>query len=221
MSETTVNIIIIGIVTLILVTLIIIALSFSNTGKKLASSGIQQVQNGANQFLDSQYDQYDQAKVSGQDVTAALKVFQDQDIAIVVLTQGEIKMQSANYDAGTVYNALNYNAVLTSGGNPAPNAAQTSASAGNVIEVRVQGQSAAAEPGSINDGAILTKYAGNSYYTGALKTDSNGNIVYNLNTKPTTISGKPSNIRSSAKFQAELIKDTSGTKIGIVFTQIQ
>ena len=150
-----------------------------------------------------------------------MKVFQDQDIAVVVLTQGEIKLQSAAYDAGTVYNALNYNAVLTSGGNPAPNAAQTSASAGNVVEVRIQGQDNAQEPGSINDGAILTKYAGNSYYTGALKTDNNGNIVYNLNTKPISISGKPSNIRQSAKFQAELIKDTSGTKIGIVFTQIQ
>ena len=77
---------------------------------------------GANQFLDSQYDQYDQAKVSRQDVITALKVFQDQNIAVVVLTQGEIKMQSAEYNTGTVYNALNYNAVLTSGKNPTPNA---------------------------------------------------------------------------------------------------
>ena len=221
MADTSVNMIILGIVLLILVALIVLALTVGNVGKKLASSGIQQVQNGANQFLDSQFDSYDQQKVSGQDVITALKVFQDQDKAVVVLTQGEIKMQSSAYDAGTVYNALNYNAVLTSGANPAPNAAQTSASAGNVVEVRIQGQDNAQEPGSINDGAILTKYAGNSYYTGALKTDNNGNIVYNLNTKPISISGKPSNIRQSAKFQAELIKDTSGTKIGIAFTQIQ
>ena len=116
MADTSVNMIILGIVLLILVALIVLALTVGNVGKKLASSGIQQVQNGANQFLDSQFDSYDQQKVSGQDVITALKVFQDQDIAVVVLTQGEIKLQSAAYDAGTVYNALNYNAVLTSGG---------------------------------------------------------------------------------------------------------
>ena len=85
MADTSVNMIILGIVLLILVALIVLALTIGNVGKKLASSGIQQVQNGANQFLDSQFDSYDQQKVSGQDVITALKVFQDQDIAVISL----------------------------------------------------------------------------------------------------------------------------------------
>ena len=51
MADTSVNMIILGIVLLILVALIVLALTVGNVGKKLASSGIQQVQNGANQFL--------------------------------------------------------------------------------------------------------------------------------------------------------------------------
>ena len=44
-------------------------------------------------------------------------------------------------------------------------------------------------------------------------------ITYNLNIKPMTVSGSAQFVRDNGKYLAELIKDTTGTIIGICFTQ--
>ena len=66
----------------------------------------------------------------------------------------------------------------------------------------------------------LTKSAGNSFYTLNLLVDeTNGTMTYNMNTLPTKKSGTNEFIRPTAKFLAELMKDTSGTITGVCFTQ--
>lgn len=60
----------------------------------------------------------------------------------------------------------------------------------------------------------LTMQTGDSFYTAKPQSGK-----WNLNTKPLTISGSNMFVRTNAKFMAELIKDSSGTNIGICFTQ--
>lgn len=60
---------------------------------------------------------------------------------------------------------------------------------------------------------------GNSWYEKNLKSDDNGTMTYNMNYLPAKKSGTDAFIRPTAKFLAEIIKDTTGTIVGICFTQ--
>lgn len=67
-----------------------------------------------------------------------------------------------------------------------------------------------------SNSTALTMNTGDSYYTSSPQTGK-----WNLNTKPMSISGSNTFVRNNGKFLAELIKDSSGTIIGIAFTQQQ
>lgn len=69
------------------------------------------------------------------------------------------------------------------------------------------------------DKSSLTKTAPNSFYTLNLATSAGGTMTFNMNTLQTKKSGTNEFIRPTAKFLAELIKDTSGTITGVSFTQ--
>lgn len=68
---------------------------------------------------------------------------------------------------------------------------------------------------SYKNSSALTRNTGDTFFTEAPKTP----ITYNLNTKPMTVSGSSQYVRDNGKFLAELIKDTTGTIVGIAFTQ--
>lgn len=61
----------------------------------------------------------------------------------------------------------------------------------------------------------LTREEGDTFYTANPVTP----VTYNLNTKPMTVSGSAQFVRDNGKYLAELIKDSTGTIIGIAFTQ--
>lgn len=61
----------------------------------------------------------------------------------------------------------------------------------------------------------LTRNSGDSFFTATQASP----LTYNLNTKPMGVSGSAPFVRDNAKFLAELIKDDTGTIIGISFTQ--
>ena len=58
--------------------------------------------------------------------------------------------------------------------------------------------------------------ATDSFYT--IDIDSSNGIKYNMVYLPTTKSGTNTFVRPTAKFLAELIKDSTGTIVGICFT---
>jgi hypothetical protein len=92
-----------------------------------------------------------------------------------------------------------------------------------------------AHPGTgFNYGAILTETATTSDYQSKAMEKAKiesidqswyessfaGNtITYNMNYIPLTQTGQPEFVRPTAKFLAELIKDSTGTIIGVCFTQ--
>lgn len=63
--------------------------------------------------------------------------------------------------------------------------------------------------------AALTRNSGDTFFTSTQVSP----ITYNLNVKPLSVSGSQQFIRENGKFLAELIKDSTGTIIGVCFTQ--
>lgn len=67
--------------------------------------------------------------------------------------------------------------------------------------------------------SAITKASGQSWYVLNINVDGEGSMKYNMDYLPTKKSGTNQFIRPTAKFVAELIKDTTGTIVGICFTQ--
>lgn len=67
--------------------------------------------------------------------------------------------------------------------------------------------------------SVMNREGNDSFYTHDLKVEDNGNMEFNSVYLPLTRSGTPTFVRPTAKFLAELIKDTTGTIVGVCFTQ--
>lgn len=181
----------IGIILIILCSLIAIVFALLTMMKNITNTGSGQLQNGLDQMLASQFQDYDQKIITGTQVASAMSIFDGQPVAFVVRTNASDKASKAYC----------YGALIAG----TTEAAAEQASDGKVYTVAT----------STITGA---KEAGAGYYTLSLDV-SKGSYAYNLNIKPTRTSGTSTYIRSSAKFMAELIHDSTGDTVGIVFTQ--
>lgn len=65
----------------------------------------------------------------------------------------------------------------------------------------------------------LSKEEDNSWYVLNLDSGDSGSMTYNMNYLDAKKTGTDAYIRPTAKFLAELIKDSTGTIVGICFTQ--
>lgn len=68
---------------------------------------------------------------------------------------------------------------------------------------------------SYKNSTAPTRNTGDTFFTASPVSP----VQYNLNTKPLSVSGSAQYVRDNGKFLAELIKDSTGTIIGICFTQ--
>lgn len=209
----------VGIILIILCALIAIVFSLLTMMKNITSSGSQSLQNGLDQLSDSEFQNYDQKTVSGTDVAAAIKIFEGRPVSFVVVTRADLgggEIDSAG-KTGHLYGANlaeRANTAGTAGGS----------NAGDTYDCKVALSSAAESShptpaGNSFTGAGIVKYEGNAYYTGTLFTNNAGSVTYNMNVRPLSVTGMNTYVRPSAKFLAELIKDKTGTKIGVCFVQ--
>ena len=204
----------VGIILVILCALIAIVFSLLTMMKNITSSGSQSLQNGLDQLTDSEFQSYDQENVSGTDVMAAVKIFEGRTVGFVVVSQADIKDNGGQANGATGHW---YGAKLTAGQAVSTNTAHSGNNAGDVGLITVK-STTGSEPTDAPTDAI-TKYEGNAYYTGAIDM-STGAPQYNMNVRPMSVTGTRCFVRSSAKFLAELIKDPTGTKVGVCFTQV-
>lgn len=185
----------IGIGLVVLCFLVTITLSLLMIVKNITNSGSSTLQSGLDQMLQTQFDDYDQTVKTGTEVNSAVKLFNGQAVAILVRTKACQESEEGLW-------AYNYGALL-----------EKSAKA----EYEVGEESI--ETYGLQNATPLTRLrTTDSYYTMNLA-GNGGGIKFNLNVRPTSITGGQAFVRSSAKFIAELIKDNTGTTVGIVFTQ--
>jgi ABC-type transport system involved in multi-copper enzyme maturation permease subunit len=193
----------IAIVIFFVVAVVAIALLLLAMVKNITNAGATQMQNSVTQILDSRFDDYDQQVVTGSRVKTAIKQFHGTDIGIIVKTTADLKSQSDTAPYGRNYGALLLN---LNGGNP------TSKSTKVTDGVSGDEYRCSAAPGKAS--------ASDAFYTAAFDRSANQTLQFNNNIKPLSRSGYAGFVRDSASFQATLIQDPSGTKIGVVFEQV-
>lgn len=180
----------IGIGLVILCFLIAIVLSLLLVVKNITNSGANQMESGLSQMMATTYDDYDQQIVTGTKVNSAVKLFSGESIAIVVVTG---LCQDNNIKGGYCY--------------------------GYLLDSYTQSGTAAAGYSYSRAGELTKADPADTYYTEA-PVSASASTKWNLNTKPMSESGTNQYVRDNGKFLAELIKDTTGTIIGISFTQM-
>lgn len=182
----------IGIGLIILCSLVAIVFALLTMMKNVTNSGSATLQNGLDQMLASQFQDYDQKVKTGTEVMAAMKIFEGQPVAFVLKTN-LCQKSGSSYANGFIFGALLTD--FTACDTEQPND-------GKAYKLNTP----------------LTKETGQSFYRKNLYVN-NGAYEYNLNTKVCNTSGTSSYVRTSAKFMAELIKDDSDMTVGISFTQ--
>ena len=181
----------IGIILCILVFLIAIIFSLLTIVRNITNTEASQMQNGLDQMSESQFNDYDQKTVTGTQVMSALKIFEGQNVAIVIQT-------AQSYIKDTNKEGYNYGALL----------------------VKADGNAGSVE--NVGATVLLPKNTltfKNGGYVANLYNDK-GAYKYNWNVRPCGQSGTNTYVRSSAKFFAQLIKDSTDTIVGVTFRQL-
>lgn len=218
----------IGIILIILCSLIAIVFSLLTMMKNITNSGSSQLQSSLDQMLISKFDDYNQTTVSGNAVTAAIKVFEGNDVAIVVRPNIATKETAKDFKALGGYN---YGANLCGYGG-----ATMGGSAFTPIELKGYGDVYLSTNTIDLDGSSacpiyddsfnfdtngLALHKSKTYYVGQLAVKEGDVLVStNPNSRPLNASGRPTYVRSNAKYRAMLIKDSGGGIIGVCFDEL-
>lgn len=216
----------VGITVILVAALVATVLNLMVMSNSLLSNGQTTLQSGIDSVSTQEFAAYDNTKVSGTQVATALSLFQGRDVAIVIQTKAFADLKSKS---GESYNtkAINYGALLTANGtasnstNPIiaiedskeehGNFITTQSKTAYVIEFTEEGQS---------DGKSIWRDKGAANYTGYLH-NSSGLVDSSYDTIGTTELGNAAYLLSSSRFSSVLIKDPTGSIIGIFFKQLK
>lgn len=222
----------VGITVILVAALVATVLNLMVMSNSLLSGGQTTLQSGIDSVSTQEFASYDNTKVSGTQVSTALSLFQGRDVAIVVQTKAlstiEQSVASCPLSGGWSNTAINYGALLTSDGlssnknsnmphfteykNSTPDVSglnSPQAKTAYLVEFK--------EETATN--VALTRKNGNPFYTAQLH-NTNGLVDSSYDTIGTTELGNYAYILSSARFSSTLIKDETGSIIGIFFKQL-
>lgn len=211
----------VGITVILVAALVATVLNLMVMSNSLLSGGQTTLQSGIDSVSTQEFASYDNTKVSGTQVSTALSLFQGRDVAILIQTKA-----FAEAADGGANKAINYGALLTKDGkssNPSNMPAkQTYASGTQSTYLTLQAKTAYIVNFSdtdANNTAIVRK-AGAANYEGYLH-NSNGLVDSSYDIIGTTELGNSAYLLSSSRFSSVLIKDPTGSIIGIFFKQLQ
>lgn len=212
----------VGITVILVAALVATVLNLMVMSNSLLSGGQTTLQSGIDSVSTQEFATYDNTKVSGTQVATALSMFQGRDVAIVIQTKAFAAIDTAHETK-----AINYGAILTSNGgsSEAGNmpAKITSADGDGKNIITSQAKTAYVikfTDGANNSNASLWRESGSPNYTGYLH-NSNGLVDSCYDTIGTTELGNAAYLLSSSRFSSVLIKDPTGSIIGIFFKQLQ
>lgn len=211
----------IGIILIILCSLIAIVFALLTMMKNITNTGSAQLQNSLDQMLLTNFDDYNQKTVSGTQVRSAIRLFEGQDVALVVKTG---LCNTNTFLGGYCYNALLSGYTKGSSDMPGYGSVYVSTAQINTVAATVGDDTVVraydpAKASELKNGLRLHQTG--AYYLGELaKETGKTTIQFNLNTKPLDASSNSSFVRTDAKYRAMLVKDSAGTIIGIVFNEL-
>lgn len=232
----------VGITVILVAALVATVLNLMVMSNSLLNGGQTTLQSGIDSVSQQEFASYDNTKVSGTQVATALSLFQGRDVAIVIQTKAfaasDTKNKSGAGDKETGM-AFNYGALLTKDGkastssnkpdyfkgevnestgevtyNPSTNGASQFITA-QATDAYLVGYSESTK----GENVALYRPAGSSNYHGVLH-NTNGLTDSNYMIIGTTELGNSQYLLSSGRFQSVLIKDDTGSIMGIFFKQL-
>lgn len=221
----------VGITVILVAALVATVLNLMVMSNSLLSGGQTTLQSGIDSVSTQEFASYDNTKVSGTQVSTALSLFQGRDVAIVVQTKAlaTIENSVAACPLGEWNStAINYGALLTKDGlssnkdSNMPTFTEYKNSTPDISGLNSPQAKTAylvAFKEETGTGVALVRKNGNPYYTAQLH-NTNGLVDSSYDTIGTTELGNYAYILSSARFSSTLIKDETGSIIGIFFKQL-
>lgn len=208
-----------GIVLIALAAIIGLGFGIFAIAKGVANEGTTNVQDQLSQVSLATFNDFDQKVVTGTQVLSAYSNFAGKPYAILIATRSyldgnteglsdapevetDVKIKISDSEVDLKF--LNYNALLGPAGG--------AGGAGG-------GAEGGAEGGAVG-GAELEYSNGIFIQKSPFLMDESGKIQYNTVTDKLSKSGQVEYVPSTARFEANLIKDPSGTIMGIAFQQV-
>ena len=224
----------VGITVILVAALVATVLNLMVMSNSLLSGGQTTLQSGIDSVSEQEFASYDNTKVSGTQVATALSLFQGRDVAIIIQTKAFKSLNSNSPDY-----AINYGALLCKDGKASsstnmPDVAQLNgesvsatgqastalgSNAANVITSQAKMAYVVKWTDDSTAGTALWRDKGAAYYTGYLH-NTNGLVDTCYDVIGTTELGNAAYLLSSARFSSVLIKDPTGSIIGIFFRQL-
>lgn len=232
-----------GIVLIALAAVIGLGFGVFSIAKGVANEGTVGVQDNLNTVTDSAFEDYNDKVVTGTQVKSAIQNFEGKSVAILVNTTAMNKgvkcyanrtVANDTYKTGgvTVWTVgsdgkpyVNYNALLASSaeGTPLICLTGTDSSAVAVGESDADGNVTSKGTALMNDKgeeSAPTLKDGIITTAAPFAIDDDGKVIYDYSIGGLSRSGNCEYVSPSSKFEANIIKDTSGTNVGIMFTQM-
>lgn len=206
-----------GIVLIALAAIIGIGFGIFSIAKGTANEGVVNVQDNLAQVNASAFTDYDQKVVTGTQVVSCYNNFAGKPYAILIATQAYID----NSTAATIPGLSNAPKVEAYVGDPGATATpmQVTTSTGTNVSLKLLNYNAVLGNGGSGNAKIYYK-DGTYKAINGFSLDTGGKIVYNTVISNLSKSGTVEYVPSSGRFQANLIKDMSGTIMGIAFQQM-
>lgn len=211
----------VGITVILVAALVATVLNLMVMSNSLLSGGQTTLQSGIDSVSTQEFAAYDNTKVSGTQVSTALSLFQGRDVAILIQTKAFAEAADGGADK-----AINYGAILTKDGKSSSPSnmpeKQTYASGTSSTYLTQQAKTAYIVNFSDTDVAntAIVRKAGAANYEGYLH-NRNGLVDSSYDIIGTTELGNSAYLLSSSRFSSVLIKDPTGSIIGIFFKQLQ
>lgn len=213
----------VGITVILVAALVATVLNLMVMSNSLLSGGQTTLQSGIDSVSTQEFASYDNTKVSGTQVSTALSLFQGRDIAIVIQTKAFAEAADGGADK-----AINYGAILTNDckssnpGNMPTKQTYASGTSSTYLTSRAKTAYIVNFSDTYTDTAnkAIVRRAGAANYEGYLH-NSNGLVDSSYDIIGTTELGNSAYLLSSSRFSSVLIKDPTGSIIGIFFKQLQ
>ena len=218
-----------GIVLIALAAVIGLGFGVFSIAKGVANEGTVNVQDNLASVSESAFEDYNDKIVTGTMVKSAISNFSGKSVAILVNTTAMNKGVTSykQHTAGcTVFSLdgvpyVNYNALFAKGSNGmeavkplavgvavGSEGKDGTVSAAQGAQTLMNGEDEA----TMKDGALIVSHA--------FAIDNTGKVSLDTGIGGTSRTGNCEYIAANSKFNANLIKDTSGTTIGVLFTQM-
>jgi hypothetical protein len=206
-----------GIVLIALAAIIGIGFGIFSIAKGTANEGVVNVQDNLAQVNASSFTDYDQKVVTGTQVVSAYNNFAGKSYAILIATQAYID----NSSEATIPGLSAAPKVDAYSGDPGTTATVMNAttSNGTTVPLKFLNYNAVLSNGGSGNAKIYFKDGVYKAISG-FNLDTSGKIIFNTVISNLSKSGTVEYVPSSGRFQANLIKDMSGTIMGIAFQQL-